>query len=175
MRVAAQQDEATLARAAARGDVTAFSALVRFHEAAVRRLLARLVRGDGSDDLAQEVFLKAWRTAGHWRGEGSYKAWLMGIAWGVFLSFHRARSRRDAREQSAPPPQPSVRADVSIDIARALAALDEGEQAAALLCFGEGFSHVEAAGIMDIPLGTLKSIVARARVKLVCRLEPEHA
>ena len=54
---------------------------------------------------------------------------------------------------------------------RALSGLGERERAAAILCFGEGCSHGEAAAAMRIPLGTLKSIVARARAQLAQRLE----
>jgi len=165
--------DSELARRAAAGDAVAFTALVRLHEGAVRRFLTRLTRGRGADDLSQDVFLKAWRMAGHWRGEGSYRGWLMRIAWTQFLSAHRAAGRSAARDQaaydldlpSAPDP------DAAIDLNRALAALGERERAAALLCYGEGCSHAEAAEIMGLPLGTLKSIVARARTALAAQLE----
>lgn len=160
-----------LARRAAAGDAAAFTALVRAHEAAVRRFLARLTRGEGADDLAQETFLKAWRMADHYRGEGSYRAWLLRIGWSLFLSARRAGDRRAAREDAAVASLPGHDADAAIDLERALAGLGERERAAALLCFGEGCSHGEAAQIMRIPLGTLKSIVARARAALVERLE----
>lgn len=165
-----QQDQ--LARRAAAGDAAAFTALVRLHEAPVRRFLRRLA-GDGGDDLAQEVFIKAWGRAGDWRGEGSYRGWLMKIAWTGFLGAHRAGGRREAREETAHARQGEGRRDpeAAIDLSRALAGLAERERAAALLCFGEGCSHNEAALIMGLPLGTLKSIVARARSALVARLE----
>lgn len=161
-----------LARQAAAGDAAAFTALVRLHEAPVRRFLRRLA-GDGGDDLAQEVFLKAWRRAGDWRGEGSYRGWLMRIAWTGFLGAHRARGRQEARDEAAYEQQGEARRDpdAAIDLSRALAQLDGRERAAALLCFGEGYSHSEAAWIMGLPLGTLKSILARARTALVARLE----
>lgn len=164
--------ERELARRAAAGDAAAFTALVRLHEAAVRRFLRRLA-GNGADDLAQEVFLKAWRRAGEWRGEGSYRGWLMKIAWTAFLGAHRAGGRREARDHAAYEADAPARRDpdAAIDLDRALAALGERERAAALLCFGEGCSHNEAAGIMGLPLGTLKSIVARTRTALVARLE----
>ena len=54
--------------------------------------------GEAADDLAQETFLKAWRMAGDYRGDGRYRAWLMRIAWTQFLGAHRATGRRDARE-----------------------------------------------------------------------------
>ena len=171
-------EEAQLVGRAAAGDAAAFAALVRAHEGAVRRFLARLTRGaeagaPGADDLAQEVFLKAWRCAADWRGDGSYRGWLMRIAWTRFLTRHRGAARQAARDQAAWEQESQARRDpdAAIDVERALALLSERERAAALLCFGEGCSHAEAAAIMGLPLGTLKSILARARTALAARLE----
>ena len=165
--------ESKLAAKAAAGDVAAFTSLVRAHEAAVRRFLARQTRGEGGDDIAQDVFLRAWRSAGAYRGEGSYRGWLLRIAWTEFLASRRAAGRRAARDQAAFELEraPQCDADAALDLARALASLDERERAAASLCFGEGCSHGEAALIMGLPLGTLKSILARARTALASRLE----
>ena len=166
-------EDSELARRAAAGDAAAFTALVRAHEAAIRRFLRRLA-GDAADDLAQETFLKAWRMAGHYRGEGRYRAWLMRIAWTGFLGARRAGARRDARDArdaAAPARESGHDPETAIDLARAMAGLGERERAAALLCFGEGCSHAEAAGIMGLPLGTLKSVGARARAALVETLE----
>ncbi len=162
--------DSELARRAAAGDAAAFTALVRAHEAAIRRFLRRLA-GDAADDLAQETFLKAWRTGGQYRGDGRYRAWLMRIAWTAFLGAHRAGARRDAREAAATVREGGYDPEAAIDLERALAKLGERERAAALLCFGEGCSHAEAASIMGLPLGTLKSVVARARAALVETLE----
>ena len=162
-----------LARRAAAGDVAAFAALVRAHEGAVRRFLRRLVRNSAdADDLAQDVFLKAWRTGARWRGDSTYRTWLLGIAWTTFLDARRAGTRR-ARRDTAAFDENRVGADPdrAIDLARALAALGERERAAALLCFGEGCSHNEAARILGLPLGTLKSVLARSRTALAAQLE----
>lgn len=162
--------DADLARRAAAGDDGAFAALVRAHEAPVRRFLRRLA-GDAADDLAQETFLKAWRSAAHYRGDGRYRAWLMRIAWTRFLGARRADGRREQREAAVHERESRHDPDAAIDLDRALAGLGPRERAAALLCFGEGCSHAEAAEIMALPLGTLKSIVARARAALVLKLE----
>ena len=172
--MAGNDQELDLARRAAAGDAAAFSALVRAHEGAVRRFLGRLTRGGGdADDLAQEVFLKAWRTGARWRGESAYRTWLLGIAWTTFLSARRSDDRRQSRDSAAQDLNvpPAADPDRAIDLARALAGLDSRERAAALLCFGEGCSHSEAAQIMRLPLGTLKSVLARARGALAARLE----
>jgi RNA polymerase sigma factor (sigma-70 family) len=167
------QDDGILARAAASGDAAAFTELVRRHERRVRPFLARLTRGEGADDLAQETFVKAWRMAASYRGEGSYEAWLLRIAWRAFLSDLRSRKPTGEVDESLE----SASADpyISIDVKRALADLEPRERAAALLCFGEGYSHGEAARIMEVPLGTLKSVAARAKAKLARHLEGEGA
>lgn len=165
--------DSDLARRAAAGDAAAFTALVRAHEAAVRRFVARLTRGEGGDDVAQDAFLRAWRSAAAWRGEGSYRGWLLSIAWTEFLASRRAAGRRAARDHEAFERSTEAQRDpeAALDLDRALAALGERERAAASLCFGEGCSHAEAAEIMGLPLGTLKSVLARARATLVERLE----
>jgi RNA polymerase sigma-70 factor (ECF subfamily) len=143
---------------------------VRRHERRVRAFLERLTRGEGGDDLAQETFLKAWRVASSYRGEGSYEGWLLRIAWRLFLSSRRKRREEpvEAPDQAAPE---AGDGNKRIDVERALARLPARERAAASLCFGEGCSHSEAAAILELPLGTLKSIVARARGELVKHLE----
>lgn len=146
----------------------AFTALVRRHESAVRAFLARAGGRDGADDLAQETFLRAWRMAGAYRGEGSYRGWLLKIAWTRLAS--AARKRRETPSDELGEVGHDPRPDRMLDAERALAALSTSERAAALLCFGHGHSHGEAAAIMGLPLGTLKSIVARARAKLADHL-----
>jgi RNA polymerase sigma-70 factor (ECF subfamily) len=137
----------------------------------VRRFLARLSR-DAADDLAQETFLKAWRMAGTWRGEGSYEGWLLRIAWRSFLS-ERRRRREPPLDEAAQRPVAAAAPELRLDVERALAALPERERAAALLCYGEGYSHGEAAAILEVPLGTLKSLIGRARDRLARLLEEE--
>jgi len=165
-------EEAELVRRAARGDLAAFAALVRAHEAALRRFTRRLAGEDG-DDIAQDALLAAWRALGQWRAEGSFAAWLRTIATRRFLD----RRRADAVRTKLAPVDTIVdgccRQDVEqrLAIDQALAALGPRERAAALIVFGEGHSHGEAAAMLGLPLGTLKSLVARARVALIPLLE----
>lgn len=135
--------------------------------------MLRRLAGDLADDLAQEAFLAAWRSAASWRGEGSYFAWLARIAWRQFLS--RQRRERptvplDRADQLATEPDAPRRSAID----QAMSRLGDRERMAALLCFAQGCPHAEAAAIMDIPLGTLKSLVARARGKLIHCLEDEQ-
>jgi RNA polymerase sigma-70 factor (ECF subfamily) len=136
----------------------------------VRYFVRRLCGDDLADDVAQMTFLKAWLSAAAYRGEGSYEGWLLRIAWTQFLS-DRRRNRPTVKDDESSAPD----VNMGIDISRALAALPERERAAALLCLGEGWSHGEAAEILGIPLGTLKSLVARARARLATYLEGHSA
>ncbi|HEX8622774.1 MAG TPA: sigma-70 family RNA polymerase sigma factor [Allosphingosinicella sp.] len=173
-----QADE-TLAAAAARGDAAAFAILVRRHERVVRGFLARLAPGGGrSDDLAQETFLTAWAKAAGFTGEGRYRGWLMRIAWSTFLMDVRQRGRRlPAYSGSGEIPEQADRGDVERDliVEDALGRLAEADRAAVVLCLVLGHSHREAAEILDMPLGTLKTRVARGSAKLLELLGDDDA
>ncbi len=133
----------------------------------MRSFLAR-VAGSDADDLAQEAFVRAWSRAGDYRGQGSYAAWVMGIGWRLFLDQRRTARRREglaANEDVPVSVDPRPAGDAAIDAERLLAGLSPQERAALTLCFGHGWSHGEAAAIMGVPLGTLKSLVLRGRAK----------
>ena len=165
-------DDAALALRARDGDVRAFGALVARHEARVRRFVRRSA-GHEADDIAQEVFLKAWTRRTAWSGEGSYLGWLLRIAWSTYLDHARAALRRSVRETAAASANHPAQSDPALPLAldRAMAALSPTQRASADLCLAQGFSHGEAAAILGVPLGTLKSTVARARARLIESLE----
>lgn len=166
--MSAVTDDFELSSKAARGDRRAFSGLVRRHEAKVRTFLARVAGTQAADDLAQETFLRAWRNAGNFRGTGSYAGWLLAIGWRVFLDARkRQRLELDRRDEMAIPAPPIEDPLARMDVEKLMAALDPEERASVTLCLGQGWSHGEAAEILGIPLGTLKSRVARATAK--CR------
>jgi RNA polymerase sigma-70 factor (ECF subfamily) len=164
----------TLAQLAAAGDSAAFGTLVRIHQSKVRGFLRRLTRGDVAlaDDLAQETFLEAHRKVAQYRGEGSFGSWLCGIAWSRFLMERRKRKEEPLEAQ---PETASADAGPSIiarlDLERAMARLGAEERAALTLCYALGHSHGEAAEILSLPLGTVKSHVLRGREKLKAMLE----
>lgn len=133
----------------------------------MRAFLGRAA-GSDADDIAQEAFVRAWQRAGDFRGQGSYAAWVMGIGWRLFLDQRRTARRREglaAGEESPTATDPRPARDAAIEADRLLAALSVQERAALTLCFGHGWSHGEAADIMGVPLGTLKSLVLRGRAK----------
>jgi RNA polymerase sigma-70 factor (ECF subfamily) len=165
-----RDSDAVLCRRAAGGDKGAFRLLVESHEKRLRAFLSQLAGPDLGDELAQETFLKAWRSLSDFRGEAKFSSWLCAIGWRLFVD-HKRRQRRDERKREAAGQlAETVEAPSSgdkLDLARALARLEPVERAALVLCEGHGWSHGEAAGILRLPLGTLKSTVRRAKQK--CR------
>lgn len=168
-------DTASAERRAATGDVAAFGFLVREHQSQLRGYLRRLTRGNHAlaDDLAQETFLEAHRKLAQFEGHGSFAGWLYAIAWSRFLMEARKRKLEpldDMDERIAPECDPGLK----LDLEKALVLLRPPERSALTLCFALGMPHEEAAEVMQVPLGTLKSHVARGREKLKTLLK-DHA
>lgn len=163
-----------LVREAAAGDAAAFGVLVREHQSKVRGFLRRLTRGDAAlaDDLAQETFFEAWRKIVQYRGEGSFSGWLCGIAWSRFLMDRRKRKEEPAEDLDQTALfDPRSGTEARLDLEKAMARLAPAESAALTLCYALGHSHGEAAEILGLPLGTVKSHVLRGREKLQPMLE----
>jgi RNA polymerase sigma-70 factor (ECF subfamily) len=138
------------------------------HEARLRHFLGRVAGTADGDELAQDAFLRAWQHARDWRGEGSYAAWLAGIGWRLFLDRQRRHRRRQllaaaTSDDADGMVEPAY--DAALDAERLLAAVSASERAAMILCLGHGWSHAEAAAILSMPLGTVKSLVLRGREK----------
>jgi RNA polymerase sigma factor (sigma-70 family) len=159
-----------IARAAA-GDAAAFGVLVREHQSQLRGFLRRLARGNHAlaDDLAQETFLEAWRKISQFRGDGSFAGWLSRIAWSRFLM--EARKRKPELLEDIPEQRVETSPDTKLDLESAMLRISAAERAALTLCYAQGHSHEEAAEILDMPLGTVKSHVLRGRDKLRALLE----
>ena len=162
MQTGNEEDVALCARTA-KGDQAAFAMLVAKHERPLRSFLTRMTSPDVADDVAQEAFLKAWRFASSYDGRARFSTWLTRIAYRCLLDEGRkARSAEpdEALVHSTDSEQGSLVADM-------LARLTEPERAALILCDGHGWSHAEAAELLRMPLGSLKTVVARAKSK--CR------
>ncbi|MGN6148636.1 MAG: RNA polymerase sigma factor [Rhizomicrobium sp.] len=164
-------DETKLIARAAAGDSAAFALLVRQHQSGLRGFLRRLTRNDPSlaDDIAQEAFLECWRKLSHDRGDGSFAGWLNRIAWSRFLM--EARKRKPELLEDLPEQSYEASPDTKLDLESAMAKLSAGERAALTLCTALGHSNEEAAAILAMPLGTVKSHVLRGREKLRAMLE----
>jgi RNA polymerase sigma-70 factor (ECF subfamily) len=172
-------DAELCARVIAVDDRHAFATLVRRHQAAVRALLRRLACGDQAlaDDLAQETFLRAYHALPTWRGGGKLVSWLYAIAHRAFLSHARSPAARAHDDLDEPRAEvgPGAVVDARHDLERALRVLGPDERAALALTYAEDMTHEEAARVLDLPLGTLKTRVRDAKEKLRRELERDGA
>jgi RNA polymerase sigma-70 factor (ECF subfamily) len=154
------EEDLALSRRSAAGDSAAFAMLVEKYERPLRSFLTRMGAGEIADDVAQEAFLKAWRAAGQYDGRARYSTWLTRIAWRCRLDQLRRNRSVEAQDEAVTPSSGDEVQDM-------LARLSDSERAALILCDGHGWTHTEAADLLSVPLGTLKSTVARAKSK--CR------
>lgn len=167
----AQVDQALVARALLTDDRRAFEQLMRRHQGMVRAQLRRLVHGDHAraDDLAQETFLLAWRKLHQFRGEARFSTWLYRIAFSCFLQARRKRSvTKDGNDVDAFDQRTAPRNSVELrfDVERAMRRLSIDEQTVLLHVVQLGLSHDEAAYVLAMPLGTVKSHARRGKDKL---------
>lgn len=168
-------DKALVARVLLGNDQRAFEQLVRRHQGMVRAQLRRLLRGDAAaaDDLAQETFLLAWKKLGQFRGDAQFSTWLYRIAYSCFLQARRRSSWIENRTQEDAVDElqaPMDATDLKLDLARAMRHLSDAEQMVLLHCVQLGLSHEEAAYVLDMPLGTVKTHALRGKTKLRQRM-----
>ena len=153
-------------------DPQAFAQLVAMHQGRVRTVLRKLTHGQHAlaDELAQECFFKAWQGLHAYRAEARLGTWLHRIAYHEFLQ-HQRRVQHDTGDHAhadviepvgVHAPDQALR----LDVERALAQLSPMECAAIVHCYHADMSHAEAAHVLGVPLGTLKSHVLRGREKL---------
>jgi RNA polymerase sigma factor (sigma-70 family) len=165
-------DDAILVARVLAGSHSAFARLVDRHQQAVRLFLRRIAPSlDEADDLAQETFLSAWQNLSSWRGDASVRSWLCAIAWRKAKSARRSLFRRLVRntgyaERMTLERGEDVETEERLALKVALDALPLEQRAAIALCLSEEFSHTEAAAILRLPLGTVKSHIARGRERL---------
>lgn len=164
-----------------------FDDLVRTHTAGIVNL-ARAMTGSDADaeDLAQETFVRAWRSIGNFRGESTARTWLYGIALNVIRT-HRARRFRlnqlfERRSRSAPEEPDSLERmaageDVEGQLAardaidRALGSLPPDLREVIVLRDIQGLEYREIAAATGVPIGTVESRIFRARQRLKPLLE----
>ena len=168
-----------LALAARTGDPGAQTAFVRGTQADVWRFTAALVDPGTADDLTQETYLRAFRALPAFEGRSSVRTWLLGIARRVCADHVRAvvRRRRLDDRLAAEPSTPDAGPDPAhrLGAADLLGRLGEERRTAFVLTQMIGLSYAEAADVEGVPIGTIRSRVARARDELVQALAEARA
>jgi len=175
----ARVDRALVARVLLSDDRAAFEQLVRRHQGMVRAQLRRLLHGDvaTADDLAQETFLLAWRKLAQFRGEARFSTWLYRIAYSCFLQASRKTPLpidRAGEGEAERLPASEEATDLQLDFERAMRRLSKAEQTVLLHCVQMELSHEEAAYVLAMPLGTVKTHATRGKAKLKTWLAAWH-
>ncbi len=192
-RNATNAHESDLVSMAVHGDLEAFNELVLKYQDLVYNL-GRSILGDddSAQDAAQETFVSAFEHVGSFRG-GSFRGWLLRITTNTCYDFLRAQKRRpsvplypdDAHgDHVVSPtwladPHPSVEDEVQSDefsqaMFRWLDELPAPFRSVITLIDLNGIDYAEAARALDIPTGTVKSRLARARLRMKERLSQDH-
>jgi RNA polymerase sigma-70 factor (ECF subfamily) len=173
-------DLTALALAAADGDRVALAAFVRRTQPEVWRVCARLGDREVADDLTQEVYLRALPALARFRGDSSARTWLLQIARHVCADDVRRRTRRralvDRLRQRHDRLDDQVAARTGeIELDEAVAALAPERREAFVLTQVAGLSYAEAGEVCGVPIGTIRSRVARARADLLDLLTDDVA
>jgi RNA polymerase sigma-70 factor (ECF subfamily) len=174
----------TLIRQAAAGDQNAFAALLAAYQKPVYNLALRMTGSpDDALDLSQEAFLRAWRGLSGYRFDASFSTWLYRLTGNVCIDFLRRRKKEktiplyytdeENEEQELPLPHPAPAAEDQAllrleqsQVAEAMAKLEPEYRQALILRVIDGLSYAEIAAATDVPEGTVKSRIARAREKM---------
>lgn len=163
-----EEPDPRVIRAAAAGDHEAFSDLVRAWQMPVLRYLERLL-GDRqvAEDVAQEAFVRCYLHLGRYTFKGKFSTWLMSIAHNAGIDAVRKRTRGERATARLPPPRPSSDPASRVELAEALAHLPVKLRSALVLVEVIGLRYREAAEVLGIPEGTVKSRVSHARERVV--------
>lgn len=171
--------DAELVRRCRAGDMTAFDELVARHQDVVMRVASRIVGPDESEDVAQDAFLRAFHRLGRFRGEGSFRSWLLQIARNSALDSLSANRRRAAmsnllhaeadegEERGTRVPARELEVTERRERLRSkLRLLSDVHRTVLVLRDLEGLSYDEIAETTDAPLGSVKGRLHRARAEL---------
>ncbi|MFN0315004.1 MAG: sigma-70 family RNA polymerase sigma factor [Burkholderiales bacterium] len=182
-------NDAVLVTLAQAGDAKAFEALVVKYQRRIARHVARYVRHSGGvEDVVQNVFIRAYRGLASFRGDSTFFSWLYRIATNAALS-HLKREpgdvllgedapeeRGDAFEpgisDAEDPERTLIAKQIAETVQRALAKLQPELAEALMLYEVEGKSYGEIAEMIEIPIGTVRTRIFRAREFIAKRLEP---
>lgn len=172
----AESDRMLVERTVA-GDERAFAALLdRYGQPISSLCYASTLDRSEAEDLTQEIFLTVWRKLGGFRGESAFSTWLFAIARNACIDHSRRRAARPKRTlhetlfeaSTAADNDPSTTATAVFELA---ATLSEPLRQALLLRDVQGLSYDEIAVLQDVPVGTVRSRIANARLAIIEGLE----
>jgi RNA polymerase sigma-70 factor (ECF subfamily) len=175
-------DEADLLARVRKGDLAAFNLLVEHYQTAVFNLCLRMLSSPQvAEDATQEAFIAAYRHLDKFRG-GSFRSWLFRIAANACYDELRRRKARattsldepigsgerrfDAPDAAPSPAERAEQSELRDMLARALAEIPADQRLAVTLCDVQGLDYAEIAEVMECSLGTVKSRIARGRLRL---------
>jgi RNA polymerase sigma-70 factor (ECF subfamily) len=175
-----------LVRRVREGDHEAFELLVVKYQERIFRLMRRLLGNQEQvEDLAQEVFIRAYRSLGSFKGESSFYTWLYKIALNTYRNYCRSLGRRpegsvvdgehlldSMRSRDGGPERAAFRSEFWDVVKSSLQDLPDEQREAIVLCDLEGLSYEEMATVIGIPVGTVRSRVFRGRRALQKLLTP---
>ena len=179
---ASELNDAALMAKAARGDVAAFEQLVERHQALVIGTVGRML-GNNSDveDVAQQVFVRVWKSAARYRPTAKFTTWLLTITRNLVLNEARRRKRHpgdllDVHEGEEAlalvdsagriPDEQLLESQLQHTIDRAIIALPEKQRMAVVLRRYEDKSYEEIGQVLGLSIAAVKSLLFRARTEL---------
>jgi len=184
-RATVSAEERALIERCKRGDIGAFNDLVRKYEKQVYNFAYRLTGNyDDANDVAQDAFLRVFNAIGTFRGDSSFSTWLFRITTNVFLDERKKAKAHPqtsldeylelgessvARQIEDPSPTPEAvleESERALILSKAVGDLPEYQRAMVTLYHTQQKSYEEIAEIMDLPIGTVKSRLNRARLAL---------
>ena len=166
-----KNDSLLVSRILLLGDRNAFNQLVKEYQSPLRRFFFNLTGGDEelSKDLAQDTFVKVWLNMASFRSVSTFSTWLYRIAYNTFYDYIRNRklsAEVDVGTLGNLCAEAGKDKDFGIDFARALLLLRAEERTVVLLFYMEDKTVETIAGIMAMPVGTVKSHLSRGKKKL---------
>jgi RNA polymerase sigma-70 factor (ECF subfamily) len=180
------QSDQVLVKRCQKGDLAAFEMLVLKYQQNILNLIYHLTSsGEQVEDLAQDVFLKAFKAMKGFRGDSCFYTWLYRIAVNTcrnFMKFQRKRYNYEPLEENPPEPedirfhpQDPVHSleikELSEEIDRAISSLNTEYRTVIILRDVEGLSYDEIAQVLGCPIGTVRSRLFRARTEMKDKLK----
>ncbi len=179
-------EDIRLMRLVAEGDTTAFEKLVERHQALVAGTVARMLSSNSDvEDIAQQVFVRVWKSAGRYVARAKFTTWLLKITRNLVFNEMR-RAKRHPRvpaqiepeseemplkdEATATPDATLLQAELQSAIETAIALLPETQRMALVLRRYEELSYEEISDVLDLSVSAVKSLLFRARTELRERL-----